>query len=243
MNHIHIIRLAALACALSAVAAFAQAPANQHPIRLGADQAGGNVFRGKIAAVRLYDRPLRADELKALAAASPDAKSAAPGLVGQRLQPRLPAEPIANDRKLGFPLGCTIEAWVRPDEGASGRIVDKITPGGTDGFLLDTHPGNALRLIVGNETLTRALPHSDRWTHAAATVDGDGVLALFVNSLRVAGSGAESDGVSVAGAASGPGRPLTLWYRRPAARGCASTSGNTTPSRAIRTICAASGRR
>jgi alpha-L-fucosidase 2 len=211
-------RLATAVCVLWAATAFAQVPANQHPIRIGTDQSGANVFRGKVAAVRLYDRALRADELKALAEAPPDTKSTVAGLVGEWLQPRVPAEPIAHDRKLDFPRGCTLEAWIRPDQGAAGRIVDKITPGGTDGFLLDTHPGNALRLIVGDETLTHALPCRDRWTHVAGTIGEDGGLALFVDGLRVAGGAAESDGVSVAGAASGPGRPLTLWYRRPAAR-------------------------
>jgi alpha-L-fucosidase 2 len=209
---------AAAGCTLWAAAAFAQVPGNQHPIRIGADQAGANVFRGKIAVVRLYDRALRADELKALAEAPPEAKSAVAGLVGEWLQPRVPADPIAHDRKFDFPRGGTIEAWIRPDEGAAGRIVDKITPGGADGFLFDTHPGNALRLIVGSETLTHALPHRDRWTHVAGTIDEDGGLALFIDGVRVAGAGTESDGVSVIGAAAGPGSPLTLWYRRPATR-------------------------
>jgi alpha-L-fucosidase 2 len=218
VNRINVMKLAAAVFALWAVPALAQVPANQHPIRIGADQTGANVFRGRIAAVRLYDRPLRTDEVKALAAASSEAKSTVAGLVGEWLQPRAAADALAHDRKFDFALGCTIEAWIQPDEGAAGRIVDKITPGGADGFLLDTHPGNALRLIVGNETVTHALPHTGRWTHVAATVDGDGMLALFVNGLRVAGGGSEADGVSVAGAASGPDSPLTLWYRRPAAR-------------------------
>jgi len=70
VNRINLMRLAAAVFVLWAVPALAQVPANQHPIRIGADQSGANVFRGRIAAVRLYDRPLRADEVKALAAAS-----------------------------------------------------------------------------------------------------------------------------------------------------------------------------
>ncbi|HUU96852.1 MAG TPA: glycoside hydrolase N-terminal domain-containing protein, partial [Phycisphaerae bacterium] len=113
------------------------------------------------------------------------------------------------------------------DAGTGGRIVDKITPGGTDGFLLDTHPGNALRLIVGDDTLTHPLPHSDKWTHVAATVDDSGLPALFANGVRVAGSATESDGVTVTGAVDGPEQPLTLWYRRPAKRWTeASVIGN-----------------
>ncbi len=136
-----------------------------------------------------------------------------PGIIRQWLRPRLPV--ISGD-KFDFSAACTIEAWIRPAAGLGGRIVDKITPGGSDGFLLDTHPGNALRLIVGNETLTHPMPHSDGWTHVAATIDDSGLLALFANGVRVAGSAGESDGVAVHGAIEGPGKPLTLWYRRPA---------------------------
>src|SRR5208283_3637965 len=104
------------------------------------------------------------------------------GIIGQWLRPRLP---IVSGEKFDFSDGATIEAWIRPDAGMGGRIVDKITPGGSDGFLLDTHPGNALRLIVGNETLTHSLPYGGGWTHVAATVDGSGLPVLFANGVRV----------------------------------------------------------
>lgn len=44
----------------------------------------------------------------------------------------------------------TLEAEVEAAAGETGRIFDKITPGGSDGFLLDAAPGNSLRLIVGS---------------------------------------------------------------------------------------------
>jgi len=208
MNRLYIMWLL-----LGALPALAQIPDNSVPLRIGADQAGGSLFQGEIAAVRLYERALTGAELKALAGAPRDAKSAVSGMVGEWLNPVMP---LVSERKLAFPQGATIEAWIHPAAGASGRIVDKITPGSGDGFLLDTHPGNALRLIVGNETVTHALPHSDQWTHVAATVDATGMLALFVNGARVAGSSSDFDGVTVTGAATGPGKPLTLWYRQPA---------------------------
>jgi len=203
---------------------FAQVPANQLPLRIGADQAGGNVFAGEIAAVRLYTRALPAAQIKKLAEAQPEAQGKLPDIVGQWLRPRLP---VLSGAKCDFPHGVTIEAWIRPNAGMVGRIVDKITPGGSDGFLLDTYPGNSLRLIVGNETLTHPLPHANGWTHVAATVDDSGLLALFANGLQVAGSTTESDGVAVTGTVQGPGKPLTLWYRRPARRWTeASVIGN-----------------
>ena len=140
---------------------------------------------------------------------------------------------IADDRKFTFRRGVTIEAWVRLTSGTSGRIVDKITPGGSDGFLLDTHPGNALRFIVGTETIVCRLADLDyipspgsAWLHVAAVVDAGGAASLFANGKRVAGTASE-EGVVFTGEAPALGQPLTLWYRQPARRWVeASVIGN-----------------
>jgi len=205
-------------------AAVAQIPDNPHPFRIGSDQVGANLFGGEIAAVRLYERALTSEEIKSLAEAQRDSKSSVPGIVEEWLKPSMP---LGSERKHAFSQGATIEAWIRPAAGSIGRIVDKITPGAADGFLLDTHPGDALRLVVGNETITHALPHSDQWTHVAATVDATGILVLFVNGVHVAGASSDFDGVTVTGPATGPGKPLTLWYRQPARKWVeASVIGN-----------------
>ncbi|HPS00561.1 MAG TPA: glycoside hydrolase N-terminal domain-containing protein [Candidatus Sumerlaeota bacterium] len=204
-----------LLCLLPALPLFAQAPDNALPLRIGVDQTGGNAFRGEIAAVRVYDRALSAAEVKQQAETKPEAKGALSGVVGEWVRPKLP---VTSDQKFDFPRGLTVEAWIRPEAGSVGRIVDKITPGGSDGFLLDTHPGNALRWIVGTDTIKCDLPPSAEWVHAVATVGEDGLPSLYVNGARTAGSGADSDGVTVNGAQAGPGKPLTLWYRRPAAQ-------------------------
>jgi hypothetical protein len=96
---------------------------------------------------------------------------------------------VAPDARLNLTADLTMEAWVRPDMQAPGgaRILDKSRVGTANGYLLDTCPGNSLRLIVERGTLTfdARLP-TDAWTHAAATVDATGRLALFVNGRRVA---------------------------------------------------------
>ncbi len=209
---------------LCATTAVAQIPTNELPVRIGDDQAGGNTFHGEIAAVRLYNRNLAPAELKNLAQAGQEARSKVEGLVGEWLQPKRPIFSLARYK---FSSGCTLEAWIWPQAGMSGRIIDKITPGGADGFLMDTHPGDALRVIAGDDTLTSALPHAEKWTHVAATVDPSGLLALYINGARVAGSQADFDGIAVTGVEVGPGDPLTLWYRRPATRWTeASVIGN-----------------
>ena len=69
---------------------FGQVPANQLPLRIGTDQAGGNIFRGEIAAVRLYDRALAAAEVTRLAGAPPEAQGKLTGIIGEWLRPSLP---------------------------------------------------------------------------------------------------------------------------------------------------------
>ena len=256
------------AACLLALCSNAQVPPNKLPLRVGADQMGGNAFGGEMAALRLYNRALSGAEIAQLAQARPKANSTVPQLVGEYLfgggKGRVVTEEawplavrsgaivttneagitcslfeggyltIADQEKLAFPGGATFEVWIRPSSGLSGRILDKITSGGSDGFLLDTWPGDSLRLIVGAETLTvpfTAIPYSasptGAWLHVAATVDSGGVAALFANGRRVAGTTSVEETVALTGEAPAPGKPLTLWYRQPARRWAeASIIGN-----------------
>jgi hypothetical protein len=82
----------------------------------------------------------------------------------------------------------TLAAEVKPAAGEKGRIFDKITPGGTDGFLLDTHPGNCLRLISGATQLNfkNALP-AGQWACVVATADATG-WKISINGKQLADS-------------------------------------------------------
>ncbi len=164
-------------------------PANAHPVRLGMDQHGANRLTGELGRVSLFARALRPEEVAALAARPPDQTPApAPGLLftGTHLSPRA----LHDSAAWSFAAGLTLEAWVRPRAlGAGGaRLVDKITPGQRDGFLLDTHPGNSLRFICGDTELTLAdATPPDRWTHVAAVADpAAGGSRLYVNGRQVA---------------------------------------------------------
>jgi alpha-L-fucosidase 2 len=207
------------AAAFCLAQAAAQVPGNQHPIRIGVDQAGGNRFGGEIAVVRLYDRALSTKETTELLAAGHDGK--APAAVVWR---KGDAEALTNALPLGA-TGGSIEAWIRPD-GSAGRIVDKITPGGVDGFLLDTHPGNAIRLIVGADQMSVPVSFTGQWVHVVASIEAAGGLSLFIDGKRH-GVGAAPDGLIYSGRALPPDSPLTLWYTRPATRWTeASVIGN-----------------
>ncbi len=84
----------------------------------------------------------------------------------------------------------TLEAWIKSDpmpEGG-GRILDKLIPGTGSGFMLDTFPGDSLRLITSNGQCGYAakLP-ADYWTHVVGVYSSpQKIMALFVDGKEVA---------------------------------------------------------
>ncbi len=165
------------------------APTNTHPVRLGMDQDGGNRFAGSLGRVQVFARPLSAAEVAALAATPAEvlpAGRAGLEFAGTNLVPQA----LAGSTGWPFEEGFTLEVWARPQRLGPGgaRLVDKLTPGRQDGFLLDTHPGHSLRFICGEQVL--ALPEAapaDRWTHVVAVADpAAGGCRLYVNGRPVA---------------------------------------------------------
>ncbi len=97
---------------------------------------------------------------------------------------------IADDRALDCPDGITLAAWIRPAAlpPAGVRVIDKSPVGIATAYLLDTYPGNSLRLIARDPFLTYAanLPLG-RWSHVAATVEGTTrQRTLYLNGQPVA---------------------------------------------------------
>jgi hypothetical protein len=96
---------------------------------------------------------------------------------------------IAASPELDLTEACTLAVWVCPKElpPGGGRIIDKSQAGTSNGFLLDTHPGNSLRLIANIGSLGHPAKLAPGvWTHVAATVAPDGRLALYAGGKRVA---------------------------------------------------------
>ncbi|CAG0988246.1 hypothetical protein PHYC_02145 [Phycisphaerales bacterium] len=91
-----------------------------------------------------------------------------------------------------FPGGFTLDAIIAPSELSPARIFDKMTAGGDDGFIFDTHPGDALRLIVGNQTLSATgVLKRGQWHRVAATFDpASGRLALYLDRKLIKESSA-----------------------------------------------------
>ena len=146
-------------------------PSSKHPLRLGADSGGSSRFGGEFASAVAFERALSADEIEKLAQQKPAGNTA-------------PAD-------IALAKGFTVAAWIKPVAGESGRIFDKITPGGSDGFLFDTYPGLSLRLIVGaDEMLQPNCLKPGEWQHVAATVDAvTGVRRIFLNGKLLQESG------------------------------------------------------
>ncbi|MFW6161296.1 MAG: LamG domain-containing protein, partial [Planctomycetota bacterium] len=97
---------------------------------------------------------------------------------------------IAHHAKLDLTGACTLAAWVAPEKlgGGGARIIDKSRAATANGYLLDTYPGNSLRLIVEPGTLVhRAKLPPGKWSHVAGTYDAEtGRQRLFVNGRQVA---------------------------------------------------------
>jgi hypothetical protein len=172
-------------------------PANKLPVRLGMDQGGGSRFAGTFGRLGIYETPLDDDQVAKLAALGPQEEAAAhPACVYSKVPEGPAVLEELTDRTFG--KGLTLEAWIQPDaERGKGpmRIVDKITVGGADGFLLDTHPGNSLRAIVGQRTLSNTnVLTAVQWQHVALTVRPGGRVTMFLNGepLSPASSAASS---------------------------------------------------
>jgi hypothetical protein len=89
----------------------------------------------------------------------------------------------------------SLDAWVCPDElpEMGARIIDKVTAGVDDGYLLDTCPRNSLRLITEQGVLTfdAQLPPGE-WAHVAGTFDPRGELRLYLNGKLMASTAAKA---------------------------------------------------
>ncbi|TAL60043.1 MAG: hypothetical protein EPN88_16435, partial [Bacteroidetes bacterium] len=88
---------------------------------------------------------------------------------------------VSDSVSLDISSQITIDAWIYPTA-LGGRIVDKITAGGADGYLLDTSFGT-LRLIIGNKGISGStfLP-LNTWTHVVGAYDGS-ALKVYINGV------------------------------------------------------------
>lgn len=101
---------------------------------------------------------------------------------------------VATDPRLDLREAYTLDAWICPHQlpALGSRIIDRITAGADDGYLLDTCPGNSLRFITEGGTIgfDAQLP-PNTWAHVAATFDAADGLRLYLNGRLVASGPAQ----------------------------------------------------
>ncbi|MDA3927111.1 MAG: DUF5703 domain-containing protein [Kiritimatiellae bacterium] len=164
-------------------------PSNSLNFRFGIDSSGGSRFAGSMGRVSLFSTVLSESDILKLAQHQNKLSAINPEEVLFSATPKLHTE-LPGSAKWTEGTAMTAEVWIRPDANAgSVRILDKTMPGSNDGLLLDTHPGNSLRLIVGEKHLM--VPDClipGEWNHVAVVVDSQaGRVALYRNGARIAG--------------------------------------------------------
>jgi hypothetical protein len=122
-------------------------PPNDHPLRAGSDQSGGSRFQGRMGRLTMFRGELDSSAIRELASGDRSHPVVDARVAGSWLNPK-PGDTLAVKAE-DFSGSVSFEAWIQPAEGESGRVLDKITVGGHDGFLLDAWPKLSLRLIVG----------------------------------------------------------------------------------------------
>ena len=96
---------------------------------------------------------------------------------------------VPDDPRLDLSREVTLAAWIRPGKlpESGGRIIDKTGVGTSNGYLLDTHPGSSLRVIVEAGSLGHdARLEAGKWSHVAATVTAGGKVTLYIGGAPVA---------------------------------------------------------
>lgn len=107
----------------------------------------------------------------------------------------------SNAPNLQISSQITLDAWINPTA-TGGRVIDKISAGGSDGYMLDTLAGK-IRLIIGpNSTSGATTIPTGSFTHVAGTFDG--------TTLRVYFNGVLDGSVVAAGAIPTNALPLRI---------------------------------
>ncbi len=158
-------------------------PANNHPLRIGVDQAGANKFSGRIGRATLFRGMLQPKTIRDLATGDRTKKVATDAVVKSILDPKAGDILPANPADFGGEI--TLEAWLQPGQKETGRIFDKLTGGKRDGFLVDCWPNLSIRVIIGayQKDFPRVLK-AGVWQHVVVAI-GKNKSDLYLNGKKL----------------------------------------------------------
>ncbi|MDQ3220105.1 MAG: CHRD domain-containing protein [Acidobacteriota bacterium] len=89
---------------------------------------------------------------------------------------------ISDSPSLDITERISVQAWIYPTSVLSGKIIDKQTSGGNDGYSFEIS-NRKLRLRVGSESFqNQAELSTNIWTHVAATYDG-ARIRIYINGV------------------------------------------------------------
>src|SRR5262249_25649066 len=88
---------------------------------------------------------------------------------------------VPSNPSLMMSTAFTMDAWINPSA-LGGRIIDRATAGGFDGYLMDV-AGQWLRCYIsGDQVVSAATLPVGIWTHVAAVYDGAN-LGVYINGV------------------------------------------------------------
>jgi alpha-L-fucosidase 2 len=158
-------------------------PVNKLPLRIGSDQVGGNRFSGKIGRVTIFGGLLKPETIRKLAAGDRKKKIAADSAINCILAPK--SGDVFPVKNTDLSKAVSFEAWIMPAKGDRGRILDKLTGGKRDGFLVDAWPGESLRVIIGaHQSDFSGVLKPAVWQHIAVII-GKNKLEAYVNGKKI----------------------------------------------------------
>lgn len=164
-------------------------PSNDLNLRMGISSKGGNQLNGQFGRVSMIKRALRPPEIKNLASSQSETLSGVTANdVLYSAVPDLYSE-LKNSAQWTDNVALTLEAWISVDTAKDGRIFDKVIPGNNAGLLLDTYPGDGLRLILGRRVYcVPGVLKQKTWHHVAVAIDAASERAeLYLDGERIAG--------------------------------------------------------
>lgn len=146
-------------------------PRNRLKTKVGISQGGGPIA-GEVGRISIFERAMTAEEIAALAATR--------GPLKDRVKPCLYTGTPAIGSDLPIKANwttaneLTMEVWIKP--AGNGRILDKISIGGGDGFLIDLVGANQVRTIIGGRSagMENDLPSTiqlDQWSHISLVLN------------------------------------------------------------------------